>query len=88
MNRRIAPSLICMDLCNLEQEVKRLEEAGCDMLHVDLLDGYFSPSMPIGLDLIRQLRKKTEIAFDAHVMAMDNTFFMEEIGRASCRERV
>ena len=46
MNRRIAPSLICMDLCNLEQEVKRLEEAGCDMLHVDLLDGYFSPSMP------------------------------------------
>ncbi len=85
MNRRIAPSLICMDLCNLEQEVKRLEEAGCDMLHVDLLDGYFSPSMPIGLDLIRQLRKKTEIAFDAHVMAMDNTFFMEELADIGVR---
>lgn len=79
MNRWIAPSLICMDLCNLESEVRRLEGTGCEMLHVDLLDGYFSPSMPIGLDMIRQLRKKTNLMFDAHVMAMDNTFFMEEL---------
>lgn len=49
------------------------------MLHVDILDGYFSPSMPLGLDTVRQLRKKTGLAFDAHVMAMDNTFFMEEL---------
>ncbi len=58
MIRRIAPSAICMDLCNIERSVRELETAGCDMLHVDLLDGYFSPSMPIGLDIIRQLRKK------------------------------
>ena len=79
MIRRIAPSAICMDLCNIERSVRELETAGCDMLHVDLLDGYFSPSMPIGLDIIRQLRKKTDLCFDAHVMAVDNTFFIEQL---------
>ena len=78
MNESITPSLICSDLCNLEASVKALEETGCQMLHVDILDGYFSPSMPLGLDTVRQLRKKTSLAFDAHVMAVDNTFFMEE----------
>lgn len=75
----ISPSLICMDLCNLEQGVRELEAAGCKRLHVDILDGYFSPSMPIGLDMVRQLRKKTDLCFDAHVMAMDCTFIMEQL---------
>ncbi len=79
MNKAITPSLICMDLCNLESSVRELEDAGCDMLHIDLLDGYFSPSMPIGLELIKQLRAKTDLYFDAHVMARDNTFFMEQL---------
>lgn len=79
MNKHISPSLICMDLCNLEQSVHELEASGCEMLHVDLLDGYFSPSMPIGLEQIKQLRKKTNMYFDAHVMARDNTFFMEQL---------
>ena len=79
MDKTISPSLICMDMCNLVTSVKELERIGCEMLHVDLLDGYFSPSMPIGLDTIRALRKKTNLYFDAHVMAMDNTFFMEQL---------
>ena len=79
MDKSISPSLICMDLVNLETSVKELEAAGCEMLHVDVLDGYFIPSMPIGLDTIRQLRKKTDLYFDAHVMAVDNTYFMEEL---------
>lgn len=79
MYKHITPSMICMDLCNLEQSIRELEATGCEMLHVDLLDGYFSPSMPIGLDMIRQLRAKTNLYFDAHVMAMDNTYMMEEL---------
>lgn len=75
----ISPSMICMDLCNLEQNVRDLEQTGCKMLHVDVLDGYFSPSMPIGLDTVRQLRRKTNLKFDAHIMAMDCTYFMEEL---------
>ena len=42
MDKSISPSLICMDLVNLETSVKELEAAGCEMLHVDVLDGYFS----------------------------------------------
>jgi len=76
---RLTPSLICMDLCNLESEVRQMEELGVDMLHIDLLDGYFSPSMPIGLDVIRQLRRITDLPFDAHVMVREYGFFLEEL---------
>ena len=63
-----SPSLICLDLCNLESQVRQVEKAGIEMLHVDILDGHFSPSMPLGLDTVRQLRAKTDLAFDCHVM--------------------
>ena len=79
MNKSISLSLICMDLCNMERAVRELEDSGCEMLHIDVIDGYFSPSMPIGLDMIRQLRKKTDMYFDAHIMAKDNMFFMEQL---------
>ena len=60
-----APSLIsCCDLCNVEQSVRVLEGCGVEMLHVDILDGHFSPSMPLGLDTVRQLRGRTELFFD------------------------
>jgi len=74
-----SPSLITLDLCNLESQVKQLEEAGIEMLHVDLLDGYFSPSMPIGLDVIRQLRKKTDMEFDVHIMVNSYDYFVNEL---------
>lgn len=79
MLKRISPSLICMDLCNLERDVGVLEKAGFAMLHVDIVDGYFSPSMPMGLDVVRQLRKKTGLLFDAHVMAAENDYFLEQL---------
>ncbi len=76
----ISPSLISIcDLCNLEQSVHALEEAGISMLHVDILDGHFSPSMPLGLDTVRQLRKKTDLIFDVHLMATAQDFFVEEL---------
>ncbi|MCI8599865.1 MAG: ribulose-phosphate 3-epimerase [Lachnospiraceae bacterium] len=68
-----------MDLCNLENTVRKVEALGVEMLHIDLVDGYFSPSMPIGLDVIRQLRKKTQLPFDAHVMVEDCRFFLDEL---------
>ena len=85
-----SPSLITLDMCNLEQQIRELEAAGIGMLHVDILDGYFSPSMPLGFETIKQLRNKTDLFFDCHVMANDYDFFVDElkIGRASCRVRV
>lgn len=76
----LSPSLISVcDLCNLEGSVRQLEEAGIEMLHVDILDGHFSPSMPLGLDTVRQLRKKTDMIFDVHLMTTAHDFFVEEL---------
>lgn len=75
----LSPSLICLDMCNLEQEVRSLEKAGIKMLHVDILDGHFSPSMPLGLDTVRQLRAKTDMFFDCHVMVTEQDYFVDEL---------
>lgn len=75
----LSPSLICLDMCNLEREVKKLEQGGIKMLHVDILDGHFSPSMPLGLDTVRQLREKTDLFFDCHVMVTEQDYFVDEL---------
>lgn len=75
----LSPSLICLDMCNLEREVKTLEKAGIKMLHVDILDGHFSPSMPLVLDTVRQLRAKTDMFFDCHVMVTEQDYFVDEL---------
>ena len=74
------PSLIsCCDLCNVEQSVRTLERAGVGMLHVDILDGHFSPSMPLGLDTVRQLRGRTDLFFDCHLMVTEQDYFVDEL---------
>ena len=72
-------SLICLDLCNLEAETKRIADTGIKTLHIDLLDGSFSPSMPLGLETIKQLRQKTDLDFDVHLMTRNNDFFIDEL---------
>lgn len=74
-----SPSLICLDMCNLEEQVRVLERSGVGMLHVDILDGHFSPSMPLGLDTVRQLRARTDLAFDCHVMVTEQDYFVNEL---------
>lgn len=76
---QLSASLICMDACDLKTGIHILEEIKVDYLHVDLIDGYFSPSMPVGLHTIRCLRKITRLSFDAHVMARENDFFVESL---------
>lgn len=75
----ISPSLICLDMCNLEQQIRILEKSGIRMLHVDILDGHFSPSMPLGLETVRQLRKLTDLQFDCHVMTSEQDYFVDEL---------
>jgi ribulose-phosphate 3-epimerase len=75
----ILPSLICADLCNLEKSVLDLRSLGCEMLHIDIIDGYFSPAMPIGIETLRQLKQKTDLKFDSHIMARDSNFFVNEM---------
>ena len=76
---RIAPSMMCADLCNLETEIRELEKSGINLLHFDLMDAHFVPNMPIGLALIDQLRQKTDCDFDIHLMVENNDFFVEVV---------
>ena len=75
----ISPSLICLDMCNLESQARALEDCGVRLLHVDILDGHFSPSMPLGLDTVRQLRARTNLEFDCHVMVTEQDYFVDEL---------
>ncbi|MFR5354922.1 MAG: ribulose-phosphate 3-epimerase [Clostridia bacterium] len=73
---------------HLEQQCRMVEEAGLEMIHVDILDGHFSPSMPLGLDTVKQLRKKTKLEFEAHVMVTEPQFFVDELIEAGASQIV
>ena len=75
----INPSIMCADLCNLEESVRKIEDEGISTLHIDVIDGSYSPSMPLGLGTIRELRKLTDMDFDVHIMANNNEFFIKEM---------
>lgn len=75
----ISPSLICLDMLHLEEQIRELEKSGIEMLHVDILDGHFSPSMPLGFETLKQLRKITDLPFECHVMVEDPDYFIEEL---------
>lgn len=83
---RIAPSVMCADLCNLETDIRELEETGISLLHFDLMDAHFVPNMPIGLALIEQLRQKTDCAFDIHLMVQNNDFFVEAVAKIGVQQ--
>lgn len=72
-------SIMTGDLVNLQATVEELEEIGIDALHVDIIDGSFSPSMPMGLDTAKRLREVTSLPMDAHIMSVDNEYFVNEV---------
>lgn len=76
---KLSPSLMCADLVNLEAGVREIEETGIDTLHIDVIDGNFSPSMPIGIETIKRLREITALNFDIHIMSTNNEFFINEM---------
>ena len=75
----VAPSIMCADLLHLEESVRRLEAVNADLLHIDVMDAHFTPNMPLGFEAFRQLRGKTSMPFDAHLMVNRNDFFVEQM---------
>ena len=65
---QISPSILSADFSKLGVEIKRLEEGGADMIHVDVMDGHFVPNLTIGPPVIKILRQYTKIPFDVHLM--------------------
>ena len=65
---QISPSILSADFSQLGNEIKKLEEAGADMIHVDVMDGHFVPNLTIGPPVIQSLRNYTKLPFDVHLM--------------------
>ncbi|MBD1164863.1 ribulose-phosphate 3-epimerase [Pelagibacterales bacterium SAG-MED13] len=65
---QISPSILSADFSQLGNEIKRLEEGGADMIHVDVMDGHFVPNLTIGPPVIKALKKNSSLLFDVHLM--------------------
>ena len=65
---QISPSILSADFSQLRNEIKKLEQAGADMIHVDVMDGHFVPNLTIGPPVIKSLRAHTNLPFDVHLM--------------------
>ncbi len=68
---KISPSVLSSDYGNLESELRRLTEAGADMVHIDVMDGHFVPNITLGAPVVKCIRKATDLPFDVHLMISD-----------------
>ncbi len=79
---QISPSILSADFSQLGNEIKRLEEGGADMIHVDVMDGHFVPNLTIGPPVIKALRKYTKLPFDVHLMISPVHKYIEDYAKA------
>ncbi|HQY56199.1 MAG: ribulose-phosphate 3-epimerase [Nitrospira sp.] len=79
---RIAPSILSADFARLAEEVARVEEAGADWLHIDVMDGHFVPNLTVGPPIVEALRKVTTLPLDVHLMMTNPDAFIGEFAEA------
>jgi len=79
---KIAPSILSADFANLGRDVKRVEQAGADMLHIDVMDGHFVPNITVGVPVAESLRKITRLPLDVHLMIEEPEKYIQPFARA------
>ncbi len=77
-----APSIFAADLLHLENEIRRTEEAGADMIHFDVMDGVYVPNISLGFDFLREIRRSTDLPIDVHMMTVRPGAYFERLAQA------
>jgi len=79
---KVSVSILCADFTNLEKEIQKCEEAGVDMLHIDVMDGHFVPNITIGPLMVEALRRITKLPIEAHLMIERPSMFIDPFLKA------
>lgn len=78
----ISPSILSADFANLEKEIKRIENAGADWVHIDVMDGHFVPNITIGVPVVKSLKAVTKLPLDVHLMIENPEKYIEAFAKA------
>ncbi len=78
----IAPSILSADFANLQADIQKIEKAGADWVHIDVMDGHFVPNITIGPQIVKSLRKTTGLIFDVHLMIENPEKYIDEFAKA------
>ncbi len=78
----ISPSILSADFANLERDIKAVEKAGADWLHIDVMDGHFVPNITIGVPVVKSLRDITNLVLDVHLMIENPEKYIEPFANA------